>query len=121
MINYRNMFHFYQIQQHVQMLSMLKLLVADQIILSSPQHVLSFPMKPEKKQSIEENETLCMQIIRQLSNNEEYHNNLPKSSFLHGDPQPNNNIGCISKNGCVFVMEGRLITFTHLQITFCHF
>lgn len=82
------MFHFYQIQQHIQMLSMLKLLVAYQIIHSSPQHVLSFPMKPEKKQSIEENETLCMQIIRQLSNNEEYHNNLPKSSFLHGDPQP---------------------------------
>lgn len=93
---------------------MLKLLVADPIILPPTQQILSFPMEPEKTHPLKKMRLCACRLSGKLSNNVEYHKNLPKSSSLHGDPQPNNNIGCISKNGCVFVMEGRLITFTHL-------
>lgn len=93
---------------------MLKLLVADPIILPPTQQILPFPMEPEKTHPLKKMRLCACRLSGKLSNNVEYHKNLPKSSSLHGDPQPNNNIGCISKNGCVFVMEGRLITFTHL-------
>lgn len=72
----------------------LKLLVADTIILPLTQHILSFPVEPERTHPLKKLKFCECRLSGNFSNNVEYHKNLPKSSFHQGDNLPHSSFRC---------------------------
>lgn len=61
----------------------LKLLVADTIILPLTQHILSFPVEPERTHPLKKLKLCECRLSGNFSNNVEYHKNLPKSLLIY--------------------------------------
>lgn len=92
---------------------LLQLVSADSYILPKVDHLL-YLVKQKKAHRLT---TMRMGVFRlsgNISRVREYQGKLPKSSWHPGDQALQNSTGRISKDGCTFVVNKKLMSLTHL-------
>ena len=92
---------------------LLKLVSADSNILPKVDNLLYL----YNKNKVHQLTTMRMVAFRLLGNTsrvQEYQHKLPESLFHHGGKVQLNNMGRISRDGCAFVVNNRLMSLTHL-------
>ena len=93
---------------------MLKMICADSYLLPDKKQLLLSPMDPQKLHPIKNLKLGVFQLSGKSSDNWAYQNTLPKSLVPRGESRQQNNIGLISKDGCSFVVKGRIMHLNHL-------
>ena len=91
----------------------LKLVSGDSFILPKVDHLLYLP----KQGKVHRLTSMRMVVFRLSGNNshvQEYQQKLQPSLVHHGDQVLQNNMGHISKSGCIFVVNNKLMPLTHL-------
>ena len=90
----------------------LELLVEPPYLL--PRNCLVLPQDPQAKHPLNKLTLAAMKLSGKHSLRMTYRNQLQTFSSIHGEMEQNPNIGCISTNGCYFVMKGKLVHFALL-------
>ena len=93
---------------------LLQMVSADSYLLPQMKNLLSSPTDPTKSHPIKNLRLAVFRLSGRSSDIQEYQNTLPILSYPHGKYQPKSNIGCISLDGCNFVVKGRQIRLSHL-------
>ena len=92
---------------------LLKLVSADSYILPKVDNLLYLYNK-NKVHRLTTMRMVAFRLSGNTSHVQEYQQKLPKSLFHHGGKVQLNNMGRISRDGCAFVVNNRLMSLTHL-------
>jgi len=92
----------------------LHLMAADSYILPNMSNLLQLPSDPNKLHSIQSMRLAVFRLSGTRSENLTYREKLSTLFCHHGGSRPNASIGAISRNGCYFAVENKLIRLTHL-------
>jgi len=93
---------------------LLKMISGQSYLLPVKKHLLISPMDPVRTHPITNLKLAVFRLSGKLLETRDYQNTLPTSLFHPGDNQHKNNIGYISKDGCSFVVKGKVIHLNHL-------
>lgn len=92
---------------------LLQLISAQSYILPKVEDILYLPRR-NKTHPLTSMRMGAFRISGNSSQVQDFQKMLPASLWRHGDIPPNNSMGHITKNGCVFVVKNRLIKLIHL-------
>ncbi|KAK3106325.1 hypothetical protein FSP39_017740 [Pinctada imbricata] len=92
----------------------LTLIVDQSYIIPRRKDTLIMPTKAGKAHPLDKMYLGCFRLSGDSLKIQRYQEMLSKQSVLPGEIQRKNNIGCISKDGCYFVTNSRLIHLIHL-------